>query len=71
MSQTQQKKMDWNLFWTAAGVVASLTIVIVGCYVSISTRLTRIETVLFMQGHLPKEMIASQEQKQNQQIIGH
>jgi hypothetical protein len=55
--------MDWHLFWTAAGVVLTLSAVIIGCYVSINTRLTRIETIMFMQGHIPKEMIAAVEEK--------
>lgn len=53
--QIKQNKMDWHLFWTAAGVVISLTIVIMGCYISMSTRLTRIETVLIMQKMMPQE----------------
>lgn len=60
---TNTRTMDWHLLWTAMGVVLTLSAVIIGCYVSINTRLTRIETIMFMQGHFPKEMIAVTEEK--------
>jgi hypothetical protein len=49
--------MDWNVFWTAAGVVVALGSLIVGCFKSLSKdirqidqRLIVVETVLSMMG---------------------
>jgi len=56
-----QKKMDWHLFWAAGAVVVALSTVIIGCYISTNTRLTRIETVLIMQKIMPLELAVNTE----------
>ena len=45
-----RKRFDWGIFWTAAGVVLTISIVIVTCYVSLRTDLTVIKTVLITKG---------------------
>jgi len=37
--QVNEKKMNWHLFWTAAGTVLSLAAIIVGSYVSLLCRI--------------------------------
>lgn len=34
-----EKKLDWHLFWTAAGVVLTLTTVTVGCYINLISKM--------------------------------
>jgi hypothetical protein len=49
--------MDWNVFWTAGGVVITLGSLIIGCFRSLSKelhsidrRLTVVETILTVMG---------------------
>lgn len=51
-----EKKLDWHLFWTAAGVIFVLGSVIIGCYISLKTELNTIKTVLILKGIMPKEL---------------
>lgn len=66
MSQIQevQKKFDWHLFYAALAVVIPIMSTIIGCYISllsridrIDNRLTKIETVLILKGIMPKELV--------------
>lgn len=45
MTQIQEsvKKMDWHLFWTAAGVVITLGTLIIGCFKSLSNDIQSID----------------------------
>lgn len=54
--QLTTRKMDWHLFWAAAGIVLSLSMVTIGCFISLNNRLTKIETVLIMQKIMPAEL---------------
>lgn len=58
-----EKKLDWNLFWTAASVVVAICAVVVGCYVNIKTDLNTIKTVLIIKGIMPSDLIAKGEEK--------
>lgn len=37
------RRMDWHLFWTAAGVVVSLGVLIVTCFKSLSSDIRQID----------------------------
>ena len=54
-----QKKNDWHLVWTAAGVIIPLACLIIGCFWSLNNRLIVIETVMVMQGHKIKGIVSS------------
>ena len=41
-----EKKLDWHLFWTAAGVVITLAALIIGSYISILSRINDSKTEL-------------------------
>lgn len=50
MVEMTKSKMDWHLFWMAAGVVVTLGALIIGCFKSLSSdirtvdqRLSRLE----------------------------
>ena len=62
MREINESKLDWHLFWTAASVIAILSGVIIGCYVSIKTELTTIKTVLILKGIMPSELAATIEE---------
>jgi len=55
MEKIRLRKFDWHLFWTAAAVIVSLSLVIIGCYISIKIELNTIKTVLIMKGIMPAE----------------
>ena len=50
---TDQKRMDWHLFWTAMAVILTLGITIISCYISIMKDLNTIKTVLIVKGIMP------------------
>ena len=67
MEQNEMKKMDWHLFWMAAGVVGTLGTLIIGCYISLirelntlKTEINTIKTVLIVKGIMPKEFAAAE-----------
>jgi len=62
-TQINEKKLDWHLFWGAAGVVVIICTVVIGCYVSIKTELTTIKTVLILKGIMPAELAIQGEKK--------
>jgi hypothetical protein len=35
-----EKKLDWHLFWTAAGVVLTLAIITIGSYISLVSKIS-------------------------------
>ena len=69
MSTQIEKRMDWHLFWAAAGVVVTLTAVIVGCFMNISGKLSdlkseivKIQTVMIIKGIAPAELFSANEE---------
>lgn len=63
MTNISEKRMDWHLFWTAAGVVLTLGCLIFGCFKSLSNdiqdireRLVVIETTLILKGIMPASL---------------
>lgn len=67
-NQIAANRMDWHLFWVAAGVVLSLGSMIFGCYKSLNNslqnvdrRLTVIETTLILKGIMPKDVLSAKE----------
>lgn len=60
---TNEKRIDWQVFWAAAGVLVAVLTVNVSCFVSlnnsitrIENRLTKIETILILKGMMPESM---------------
>ena len=43
IKEFSQGKMDWHLFWVAAGVVLTLGTLIVGCFKSLSSDIRQID----------------------------
>ncbi|HEY5236107.1 MAG TPA: hypothetical protein VIJ14_08015 [Rhabdochlamydiaceae bacterium] len=58
----ERKRFDWGIFWTAVGVVFTISTVIITCYVNIRTDLTVIKTVLITKG-IMHEAFANQQDK--------
>lgn len=63
MEKKEHRRMDWNLVWTALSVVIPLSVMIFGCFKSLSNdiqqireRLVVIETTLILKGIMPKEL---------------
>jgi hypothetical protein len=68
VTQTE-KRMDWHLFWAAAGVVLTLGILIIGCYSKHSSEISdvnkeivKIQTVMIIKGIAPAELFATNEE---------
>lgn len=75
--QENQNRMDWHLFWTAAGVVVPLAALIIGCYSKLGndigdvsksvselkTEVVKIQTVMIIKGLAPAELFASESEK--------
>jgi hypothetical protein len=69
-----ERKLDWHLFWTAAGVVVAISTVIIGSYISLLGRMSdlsheiaelnaeiiKIQTVLIIKGMAPPELFAAE-----------
>lgn len=62
-----EKKLDWHLFWTAAGVVIALGAIIIGCYSKLSSEISvvnaeivKIQTVLIIKGIVPSDLFATE-----------
>ena len=41
--QIEQRKMDWHLFWGAAGVIVTLGALIIGCFKSLSADIRTVD----------------------------
>ncbi len=59
-----QRRMDWHLFWTAAGVVIALGTIVIGCYINLRNDLNTIKTVLIVKGIMPSGLVKNIEEKQ-------
>lgn len=45
-AKVNEKKLDWHLFWTAAGVVVTLATIIIGCYINLISKIEKCRTDL-------------------------
>ena len=68
ITSEQRRFFDWHLFWTGAGVVVTLGVLIFGCFKSLSNdiqqvreRLIVMETTLILKGIMPKELAVKEE----------
>jgi hypothetical protein len=58
-----EKTFDWHLFLGALGIVITLGAMIFGCYLSLSTKISKIETVLILKGLAPTDLFSAKEAK--------
>ncbi len=56
-----ERKLDWHLFWTAAGVIVTISTVIIGSYISLLGRISDSKNELSMEiSNLKAEIIKIQ-----------
>lgn len=59
-----ERTFDWHLFLGALGIVITLGSMIFGCYLSLSTKISKIETVLILKGIAPTDLFSAKNSKE-------